>query len=89
QGTEFADLSLVDPDNRRPVDYAARQSALDDATYPKQALIAELLSLRRDYPDLFLKGTYVPLPVSGHGRDRVIAFERRHEDMVLTCVFGL
>ncbi|WP_294235987.1 malto-oligosyltrehalose synthase [uncultured Sphingomonas sp.] len=89
QGTEFADLSLVDPDNRRPVDYTARQSALEDTTCPKQALIAALLSLRRDYPDLFLKGAYVPLEASGHGRDRVIAFERRHEDMVLTCVFGL
>ncbi|MEJ8629889.1 hypothetical protein P0F65_08830 [Sphingomonas sp. I4] len=89
QGTEFPDLSLVDPDNRRPVDYAAREAALADADCPKQKLIADLLALRRDNPALFLKGTYTPLSVTGHGRDRVIAFERRHADQVLTCIFGL
>ncbi|QXT36199.1 malto-oligosyltrehalose synthase [Sphingomonas sanguinis] len=89
QGTEFADLSLVDPDNRRPVDYAAREKALARGDAPKQTLIADLLDLRRRRPDLFTHGTYHPLAVTGHGRDRVIAFERRHGDAVLTCVFGL
>ncbi|WP_375242856.1 malto-oligosyltrehalose synthase [Sphingomonas parapaucimobilis] len=89
QGTEFADLSLVDPDNRRPVDYRAREAALTDGDAPKQKLIADLLGLRRQHPDLFTHGTYHPLTVTGHGRDRVIAFERRHDDAVLTCVFGL
>ncbi|MFV0920677.1 malto-oligosyltrehalose synthase [Sphingomonas parapaucimobilis] len=89
QGTEFADLSLVDPDNRRPVDYRARAAALTEGDAPKQRLIADLLGLRRQHPDLFTHGTYHPLTVTGHGRDRVIAFERRHDDAVLTCVFGL
>ena len=89
QGTEFADLSLVDPDNRRPVDYRARAAALTEGDAPKQELIADLLGLRRQHPDLFTHGTYHPLTVTGHGRDRVIAFERRHDDAVLTCVFGL
>jgi len=89
QGTEFADLSLVDPDNRRPVDYRARAAALTEGDAPKQKLIADLLGLRRQHPDLFTHGTYHPLTVTGHGRDRVIAFERRHDDAVLTCVFGL
>ncbi|WP_322965562.1 malto-oligosyltrehalose synthase [Sphingomonas fuzhouensis] len=89
QGTEFADLSLVDPDNRRPVDYAAREAALEDGSAPKQRLIADLLGIRRRYPDLLTYGSYQPLAVTGHGRDRVIAFERRHGDAVLTCVFGL
>lgn len=89
QGTEFLDLSLVDPDNRRPVDYGARERALEVADCPKQTLIADLLQLRREHPDLFLSGNYAPLAVTGHGRDRVIAFERRHGDQVLTCIVGL
>ena len=45
--------------------------------------------MRCQYPALFAEGDYRPLPVKGHGRDRVIAFERRHGDAVLTCVMGL
>jgi len=89
QGTEFADLSLVDPDNRRPVDYPARERALAEGGCPKLDLLAGLLGVRRRYPALFAEGDYQPLPVKGHGRDRVIAFERRHGDAVLTCVMGL
>lgn len=89
QGTEFADLSLVDPDNRRPVDYAAREAALTAGQVPKQTLIVDLLGFRRHHPDLFTFGTYHPLAVTGHGRDRIIAFERRHGGAALTCVFGL
>jgi (1->4)-alpha-D-glucan 1-alpha-D-glucosylmutase len=64
QGTELWDLSLVDPDNRRPVDYAARRALLpsDDAKPPpvdetgaaKLHLVARLLRLRRACPELFL-----------------------------------
>jgi (1->4)-alpha-D-glucan 1-alpha-D-glucosylmutase len=89
QGTEFADLSLVDPDNRRPVDYEAREAALTDCSVAKQALIADLLGLRGKNPELFTTGEYRPLSITGHGRDRAIAFERRHEDSTLLCVFGL
>lgn len=89
QGTEFVDRSLVDPDNRRPVDYPARGAALAENPAPKQTLIADLLGLRRRHPELFTHGSYRPLAVTGHGRDRVIAFERRHSGSILTCVFGL
>ncbi|HIV79271.1 MAG TPA: malto-oligosyltrehalose synthase [Candidatus Sphingomonas excrementigallinarum] len=89
QGTEFADLSLVDPDNRRPVDYAAREAALAEGRVSKQMLIAGLLDIRQRHPDMFTHGTYHPLAVTGHARDRVIAFQRRQGDAVLTCVFGL
>ncbi|WP_230480532.1 malto-oligosyltrehalose synthase [Sphingomonas sp. Leaf21] len=89
QGTEFEDLSLVDPDNRRPVDYAAREAGLADRNNAKQALIADLLRLRREMPELFTIGTYRSLTITGHGRDRAIAFERRHDATSLVCVFGL
>ena len=89
QGTEFWDFSLVDPDNRRPVDFAARESALAAGLDPaallanwrdghvKQALIASLLALRRDKPELFASGDYQALVVEGTHAERVLAFLRR------------
>lgn len=80
QGCEFEDLSLVDPDNRRPVDYAARAAVLaqePDATLNrrKQAVIARLLAARAQDPALWEKGDYTPLAAP----DGIIAFQRRHE----------
>ncbi|HEX5233242.1 MAG TPA: malto-oligosyltrehalose synthase [Bradyrhizobium sp.] len=94
QGTEFWDLSLVDPDNRRPVDFAARAAALAQADRPdwdrlveawpnghlKLAWTRHLLELRTELADAFTHGDYRPLPVSGPHRDHVIAFARRHRD---------
>jgi (1->4)-alpha-D-glucan 1-alpha-D-glucosylmutase len=75
QGTEFADLSLVDPDNRRPVDYAARAALLgNDAAPSKLRLIADLLALRRADPILFADGDYRPATIEGS--DRILAFTR-------------
>ncbi len=92
QGTEFWDFSLVDPDNRRPVDYPARQRALSDSTALtellaqwqdgriKQALIAQVLMLRSQYPTLFSEGSYQPLEVVGEQAAHVLAFAREKED---------
>ena len=82
QGTELTDLSLVDPDNRRPVDYAAREALLgtDDAP-PKLRLIADLLAHRRAAPDLFADGDYRPAQVEGS--DRILAFTRAHAGRTL------
>src|SRR5207248_10195224 len=91
QGTELWDLSLVDPDNRRPVDYDERAKALAgvaDATAselwsdrstgrPKLALLHACLQLRRCHPAAFGRhGTYEPLAVTGASADRVIGFVR-------------
>jgi (1->4)-alpha-D-glucan 1-alpha-D-glucosylmutase len=86
QGTEFADLSLVDPDNRRPVDYDARIAALDHPP-AKLRLIATLLNLRREHPDVFARGSYDPASVDG--TDRLLAFERRHGDVIFRCALAL
>ncbi|WP_434119662.1 malto-oligosyltrehalose synthase [Pseudomonas fortuita] len=88
QGNEYWDFSLVDPDNRRPVDYASRRRTLDDATplaellahwrdgRIKQALIARLLDCRQAHAELFRRGAYLPLTVQGRHADKVIAFAR-------------
>jgi (1->4)-alpha-D-glucan 1-alpha-D-glucosylmutase len=101
QGTEFWDLSLVDPDNRRPVDFAARAAALSAAENPdwnelaqhwpdghiKLAWTRQLLKLRTELADLFTHGDYQPLEVSGPHRDHVIAFARRRgRDAVIVAV---
>jgi (1->4)-alpha-D-glucan 1-alpha-D-glucosylmutase len=90
QGTEFWDLSLVDPDNRRPVDFASRMEALstdahiDDLAKNwqdgriKQAIIQRSLAFRRASPALFSHGYYLPLAVEGPAADHVIAFARVH-----------
>ncbi len=98
QGTEFWDQSLVDPDNRRPVDFAARQTALETAAAPialvgawrdgrvKQAVIARILDLRRRTPVLFARGDYAPLAAEGPCAKRVIAFARREGDAAMLVI---
>jgi (1->4)-alpha-D-glucan 1-alpha-D-glucosylmutase len=91
QGTELWDLSLVDPDNRRPVDFAARRTALtelgdepDWATLTKDwpsgliklALTRRLLAIRNRFDILFTNGNYRALEVLGPQADEIVAFAR-------------
>ncbi len=76
QGTELWDDSLVDPDNRRPVDYAARRAALHELQHPKIRVVTTALRVRRAHPDTFLRGEYVPVLADGDAADHVVAFRR-------------
>ncbi|MCM5703866.1 malto-oligosyltrehalose synthase [Larsenimonas salina] len=90
QGCERWDFSLVDPDNRRPVDFERRrrQEAMPLPTLLgswrdgriKQAMIQELLTLRNQQPELFSRGDYDALTVQGALSEHVIAFRRQFED---------
>ena len=107
QGTELWDLTLVDPDNRRPVDFeqrtrlvdtleplvrraregdpaaAAEAGALLDSWHDgriKLLVTLAALGLRRDQPDLFLEGRYVPLDSETPGGLEVVAFARAKGD---------
>jgi (1->4)-alpha-D-glucan 1-alpha-D-glucosylmutase len=82
QGTELWDDSLVDPDNRRPVDYAARRAALKELQHPKMRVVTTALRLRRSRPDSFLRGGYFPVLASGQASDHVVAF-RRGDDILV------
>jgi len=89
QGTDLADFSLVDPDNRRPVDLPARRASLAEV-WPvrgagwdtnlqisgKQALTRAALHLRQQHPAVFCGGDYIPLEVTGPAGRHVIAFAR-------------
>jgi (1->4)-alpha-D-glucan 1-alpha-D-glucosylmutase len=84
QGAEVVDLSLVDPDNRRPVDFAWRTALLaspdESIDGQKLRLVSTTLRLRRDHPDWFLHGHYTPLEAG----DGTLAFSRAGQ--VVTAV---
>jgi (1->4)-alpha-D-glucan 1-alpha-D-glucosylmutase len=88
QGCELGGLSLVDPDNRRPVDYRRRRellASLDEGRLDLQLrdarkllVTTSALRLRRRHPEWFTgpEATYTPLTVEGPTRDHAIAFAR-------------
>jgi len=99
QGNELWDFSLVDPDNRRPVDYGLRRRLFEtltgeaaegapiarglaeDVTDPRSKLFLHVrtLGLRRRDPELFERGEYLALKVTGRRAPHLCAFARRLE----------
>lgn len=93
QGGELWDFSLVDPDNRRGVDWVVRRSLLAEVAAPSVADLAKrwqdgreklfviriLLLLRQSYPELFAAGDYQPLEVGGPSSDHLCAFMRSQD----------
>jgi (1->4)-alpha-D-glucan 1-alpha-D-glucosylmutase len=112
QGNEMIDLSLVDPDNRRAVDYALRAQMLSQmeaiASGTEESLSARVhallatphdgrlkmwvtwrtLALRREYPELFARGEYVPIIVGGERARHAVAYARRQGSSGLIAVAG-
>jgi maltooligosyltrehalose synthase len=97
QGTDYWDLSFVDPDNRRPVDFAARMRSLGSTSLDelaanwrdgriKQAVIARALAVRRTAPRLFAEGTYEPIEVEGPLARHVVAFARTRDNGVAITI---
>jgi (1->4)-alpha-D-glucan 1-alpha-D-glucosylmutase len=82
QGTELWEDSLVDPDNRRPVDFAERRKALATLGYPKIRVVTTALWLRRRRPDSFLAGGHTPLLARGSAQQHVVAFTRGDDVVV-------
>jgi (1->4)-alpha-D-glucan 1-alpha-D-glucosylmutase len=107
QGNDLWDFSLVDPDNRRPVDYNHRQQLFEsvrrlgsnsDAISVKPMLespqdgrlklylIWKTLCLRKQWPDVFQRGEYLPLTVQGAKANHVVAFLRTNDDASMLVV---
>ncbi len=98
QGGELWDLSLVDPDNRRPVDYIVRRRMLDelhggmeveeimrrmDEGMPKLWVVHRALSLRKEHPEWFgATSAYSPIVTKGSKSEHLVAFMRA--DQVVT-----
>jgi len=91
QGNEILDYSLVDPDNRRPVDYKRRRELLEalPAATPdelirnwpdgriKMFLTQRVLQFRREHADLFHRGEYLPLGANGTFAECCVSFVRK------------
>jgi (1->4)-alpha-D-glucan 1-alpha-D-glucosylmutase len=100
QGNEIWDFSLVDPDNRRPVDYKRRRDILEtlaNATteqlmqgWPdgriKLFLTQHVLRFRREHADLFQRGEYLPLRLSGTFAECCVSFARRIRDKWIVVI---
>jgi (1->4)-alpha-D-glucan 1-alpha-D-glucosylmutase len=92
QGGELWDFSLVDPDNRRPVDWCTRRALLKalDAAQPRDLardwqdgheklfVTHRLLAVRRAHPELFAAGDYQPMEAAGGRAVHLCAFARCH-----------
>jgi (1->4)-alpha-D-glucan 1-alpha-D-glucosylmutase len=98
QGTETWDLSLVDPDNRRPVDYVLRRRLLEQARAASAAearadlgsglakiwLISRVLGLRARRPEMFDDGaSYTALVATGARAAQVVAFRRGGDALIV------
>lgn len=99
QGSETADLSLVDPDNRREPDFGRleEQFRQDDKLASaeeedwlsgrlKQQVIGRLLKLRKEFPSLFREGRYVPLRVDGIRAENIVSFARHDDQSALLVI---
>ncbi len=98
QGTEYWDFSLVDPDNRRAVNYGARATSLQAGLAPKvlletwrdgrvkQAILHRVLALRARLSELFARGTYQKLSVEGPAAEHIVAFARQQGDQSVIVV---
>jgi (1->4)-alpha-D-glucan 1-alpha-D-glucosylmutase len=94
QGNDIWDYSLVDPDNRRPIDYNLRLEILDALpsatpdelmqTWPdgrmKLFLTQQVLRFRREHADLFQRGDYLRLHASGTFAECCVSFARQLQD---------
>ncbi len=91
QGTELWDFNLVDPDNRRPVDYKQRRELLEQAKRggppeSKLFVIWRTLQCRKEHRNLFDIGEYVPLSATGRKGEHVCAFSRTYKDRKIIVV---
>jgi len=78
QGNELENYCLVDPDNRRLIDFSYRQELLLKQTHPKMTITQKSLLFRKEHKELHLKGDYIPL----ESPDNIIAFMRKWDNQV-------
>jgi len=82
QGEELENANLVDPDNRRPVDFAIRKEMVNTNSDIKMMILQKGLKFRQEHKELILKGSYEPLNVEPHQ----IGYQRKYKDQTLTVI---
>jgi (1->4)-alpha-D-glucan 1-alpha-D-glucosylmutase len=107
QGNELWEFNLVDPDNRRAVDYGVRRRILQEfrelcdsnceqlAPFARELatnmddgriklyLTSKVLNLRKQRPELFQEGEYIPLEIAGERAKHLFAFARTYEEQTI------
>jgi (1->4)-alpha-D-glucan 1-alpha-D-glucosylmutase len=100
QGNEIWDFSLVDPDNRHPVDYQLGRDLIHCLTSTDPAVLlqnwsdgriklfltAKLLRFRNSHADLFRRGNYLPLQTTGAFAESCVSFAREHDGKWIVVV---
>lgn len=101
QGNEIWDFSLVDPDNRRPVDYNKRKNLLNSIleitdiaeliTQPNDGRIKlfithKILQFRKTHPQVFNEGIYIPLKTLGPLNNHIIAYARVYQSQIAIAI---
>ena len=82
QGTEVWEDNLVDPDNRRPVDFGGLRAALHTAEHAKLRVVTAALAARRERPKTFLAGGYQAVLADGPAAEHLVAFLRGEDVLV-------
>jgi (1->4)-alpha-D-glucan 1-alpha-D-glucosylmutase len=95
EGAELWEQSMVDPDNRRVVDFDERQRLLASAPADlianwrtgaiKQRIIAQILTWRREHPSVFMEGSYEPIDIEAGA----VGYARRHSGHTIVVVAKL
>lgn len=98
QGAEGLDFSLVDPDNRRMPDFDVLAQQLVGSQKPalnaqslesgrlKQHIVANVLKLRQQQPELFAEGGYAPLDIIGEKDRNALAFSLSHDGQHMMAI---
>ena len=99
QGSELFKFTLVDPDNRKPVNYDALRQKLEEVKYSnpeellpfesgkmKLFLTSKLLNFRQKHENIFRKGGYTPLEVEGMKKLNLVAFARSFDDEAIIII---
>lgn len=96
QGSEILKFNLVDPDNRRQVDYEYLRQNLSKLNIEelmplhsgkmKMFLTKSLLNFRQKHPGIFMRGNYIPLEVKGVRSRNIVAFTRQYEDEAIIVI---
>lgn len=89
QGTELWEDSLVDPDNRRPVDYRLRRAELKALQHPKIRVVVAALRSRRARPASYRCGAYRPALAAGTAADHLVGFGRGDDVLVAVTRWSL
>jgi (1->4)-alpha-D-glucan 1-alpha-D-glucosylmutase len=97
QGNEFWDFSLVDPDNRHPIDFLGNKQKMLPLIFQeilktpqdgkiKFFITQKLLALRKEFPNVFSEGSYLIVDTQGIKSNHILAYARKHQEKIILII---